>query len=148
MQAVLGILVTLVYVLTIAWLHPYDTTNGPTNNQLAVADHAALLVVLQQVVMIKFRIVAEAVDTPAFEPGYDAQLVNTVLVFTLAFTGLLSGLLILNDLRRARANTDEANEDHGTEDQADTVDGSTSTTAQQALPGSVATRSGTTKTVV
>jgi hypothetical protein len=134
MQAVLGILVTLVYVLTIAWLHPYDTTNGPTNNQLAVADHAALLVVLQQVVMIKFRIVAEAVDTPAFEPGYDAQLVNTVLVLTLAFTGLLGGLLMLNDLRRDKSNTDGVQVNGNRDDPATVAatDDSSITSARQA----------------
>ena len=37
-------------------------------------------------------------ETPAFEPGFDAQLVNTVLVLTLGFTGLLGCLLLLNDL--------------------------------------------------
>jgi hypothetical protein len=112
MQAALGILVTLVYVLAISRLYPYDITNGLTNNQLAVVDHAALLVLLQQVVMIKFRIVAEAVDTPAFEPGFDAQLINTVLVLTMALTGLLGSALMLNDLRRAKASTETSEDEH------------------------------------
>ena len=110
MQAVLGIIITLVYVLAIAELHPYDTANGLSDNYLAVIDHAALLVLLQQVVMVKYRIAIEDVDTPAFEPGFDAQLINAVLVLTMLFVGLLGGALVLIDLCRTSAST-EANED-------------------------------------
>ena len=101
MQAVIGILITLFYIALVSYVCPYDTTSGLTNNQLAIADHCSLLVLLLQVVMIKYHVAIEAVNTPAYEPGYDAQLINTVMVLTLVSTGLLGGVLMLNDLRRA-----------------------------------------------
>ena len=103
MQAVLGILVTLLYVVAVSHLSPYDDTNGPSNNQLAVVDHCALLVLLLQVVMIKYHIAVESISTPAYEPGYSASFVNAVLVCTLAATGLFSGVAMAAELMRTEA---------------------------------------------
>jgi hypothetical protein len=100
MQAVLGILVTLFYIVVVSHLSPYDDTNGPTNNQLAVVDHCALLVLLLQVVMIKYHIAVESISTPAYEPGYSASFINAVLVCTLAATGLFSGVAMAAELMR------------------------------------------------
>jgi hypothetical protein len=90
----------LLYIVAVSHLSPYDDTNGPTNNQLAVVDHCALLVLLLQVVMIKYHILAESISTPAYEPGYSAGFINAVLVSTLAATGLFSGVAMAADLMR------------------------------------------------
>jgi hypothetical protein len=112
MQAVLGILVTLFYVVLVSHLNPYSDSDGTnnTNNQLAVIEHTALLIVLLQVVMIKYYILAEAVPggTPAYEPGYSADFINAILVSTLAGTGLFSGVMMAVDLMRTRTGSPPA----------------------------------------
>ena len=57
-QAVLGMLITLVHLLAIAWLRPYAGEDA-SNNQAAIVDYFALFLVLLQVVMCKYLIVVE-----------------------------------------------------------------------------------------
>jgi hypothetical protein len=97
MQAVLGMLVTVFYIVLISRCYPYEDKAGLTNNQLAVIDHCALLIVLLQVIMIKYHISVEALPMPAYQPGYDASFVNTVLVLTLVIAGAIGGMLMLKD---------------------------------------------------
>jgi hypothetical protein len=112
MQAVLGILVTLFYIVAVSHLSPYDE---PTNNLLAVVDHCALLVLLLQVVMIKYHIAVETIPTPTYEPGYSASFINTTLVSTLAVTGLISGVMIAIDVMRTETAGPDPDPDEGAE---------------------------------
>jgi hypothetical protein len=98
-QAVLGMLVTMLYLVAVSHCSPYkEATRSSSNNWLAVINHCALLVVLLQVIMIKYRITTDAIPTPAYKPGYDAAFIDTALVLTVATVGFSGSILMLKDL--------------------------------------------------
>jgi hypothetical protein len=153
-QAVLGILITMLYLVAVSHCSPYkETARSSSNNRLAVIDHCALLVVLLQVIMIKYRITTDAIPTPAYKPGYDAAFVDTALVLTVVTVGFSGSILMLKDLaaKKTVPPTAELECYSHSKDQADKQPVGVEAAIQAARHGAdthALTRPHTTKTVV